>query len=248
MGQHRRRAPGHPTTALRELAYHSTMRRAPALLIATLTVAACSGSTSEPPPPLDTEAPTTAPSTTAPPTTVATTDPTTTVEETTPTEAPPTTIDDATLLAQAEAAYFEAWQVGTDVVRNPDDPNNEALARNHFAKNNLEGILEIIQLTEEGNFIAEENVDNPGFAQTYGDIAFTSDARDEVFLTVCEFYSDRLYERGTAPDGSDVLVRDDPQTTILVVELILEEGNWKSATGGAPEVVKDQVERCTTAS
>ncbi|MFK8023925.1 MAG: hypothetical protein AB8G26_08175, partial [Ilumatobacter sp.] len=143
---------------------------------------------------------------------------------------------------------FEAWEVGIEVVRDPDNPNNEVLARVHFAKNNLEGVLEIIRLTEDGNFIAKENVDSPGFAQTYGDIEFSTDAKDEVFLTVCEFYSDRLYERGTAPDGSDVLVRDDPQTTIFVVELILEDGQWKSATGGPPEVAKDETERCSTAT
>lgn len=235
-------------------AYDSWMRRAVALLLATLTVASCSGSTTEPPPPLDTEASSTQPSTTTSTTTSATTlasDPTTTtttIEEPASTDAPPTTVDDATLLAQAEAAYFEAWEVGIGAIRNPDDPENEERIRDHFAKNNLELNLENLRLTEEGNFIAIENIDNPSFAQTYGDIDFTSDARDEVFLTVCEFYSDRLYERGTAPDGSDVLVRDDPQTIILVVELVLDEGRWKAATGGPPEIVKDEVERCTTAT
>lgn len=223
------------------------MRRATALLLATLTIAACAGSTSEPPPPLDTEAPQTTVAATAAPTTEAS-DSTTTAEETTTTEAPPTTVDDATLLAQAEAAYFEAWQVGIDVVRNPDDPDNEARIRDHFAENTLELNLENLRLSLDGNFIAKENADNPSFAQTYGDIAFRPDTRSAAFLTVCEFYSDRLYERGTAPDGSDVLIRDDPQTIILVVELAFEDGAWKPAFGGPPEIVRDETERCTTAS
>lgn len=223
------------------------MRRAVVMLLATITVAACSGSDAAPPP-LDTEPPTTIAPTTEPPPTVETTDAAASTTEPTTTPTTTTTIDDATILAQAEADFFEAWQVGTDAIRNPDDPDNEARVRDHFAEGNLDLVLENIQLARDGNLIAKENSDNPSFAQTYGDAAFTNDSGDEVSLTVCEFYSDQLFERGTAPDGSDALIRDSPLTSILVVDLILEDGQWKSATGGVAEEVRDEVERCTTAS
>lgn len=234
-------------------AYDLAMRRAVGLLLASMTMAACTGSSSGEPEPLETPVPVTAAPTVAPTTTEATESTVEdtveeTIQETTTFEAPTTTIDEAAILAEAEAAYLEAWQVGTDIIRDPDNPDNEADIRDHFTKNNLDGALENLRVTTEGNFIARENAENPGFAQTYDDIAFTTDARDEVALTVCEFYSDRLFERGTAPDGSDTLIRDDPLTTIFVVEMVLEDGMWKSATGGPPEVISDEVERCTTAS
>ena len=223
------------------------MRRTVGMLLATIAFVACSGSDAAPPP-LDTEPATTSAPTSEAPGTVEPTDPPATEPEATTTDAPTTAVDDAAILAEAEAAYFEAWQVGTDTIRNPDDPDNDDRVRDYFAENNLELTLENMRLTEEGNFIAKENPDNPGFAQTYDDIEFTSDARDEVSLTVCEFYSDRLYERGAAPDGSDTLVRDNPVTKIIQVGLIFEDGQWKSATGAVAEEVRDEVERCTTAS
>ncbi len=234
-------------------AYDLAMRRAVGLLLATMTMAACTGSSSGEPEPLETPVPVTAAPTAAPTTTEATESTVEdtveeTIQETTTSEAPTTTIDEAAILAEAEAAFFDAWQVGTDAIRNPDDPENENEIRDHFTQNNLDLALENLRLAVDGNFIAVENLDNPSFAQTYDDIEFVGDTRTEVSLTVCEFYSERIFERGVTPDGSDNLVRDNPVTKIIRVGLVLEDGSWKSATGVTAEEVRDEVERCTTAS
>lgn len=243
-----------PTTRIRPgpgRAYHRAMRRTVGLLLAMLTIAACSGSDAAPEP-LDTLPPTTQAPTTEAGDPVDSTEPTANEpDETTTTEttvAPTTTIDEAAILAEAEAAYLEAWQVGTDAIRTPEDADNEARIRERFTDKNLDLALENLRLAIDGNFIAKENPDNPSFAQTYDDIEFIGESLDEVSLTVCEFYSERIFERGTAPDGSDTLVRDSPVTKILRVGLILEDGSWKSASGVASEEVRDEVERCTTAS
>ncbi len=86
------------------------MRRAlPMLTTAALVVGACSGGNDD-----------TADSTVVSPDTVATTstvsvpatEAPTTITETTTSEAPTTTIDEAAVLAEAEAAYLEAFEVG----------------------------------------------------------------------------------------------------------------------------------------
>ena len=233
-------------------AYDLAMRHAVGLLLTSLTIAACAGSSGGEPEPLETPPPvtpaTTEPEPTAAEDTTSTVEETTTSAETTTSEAPTTTIDEAAILAEAEAAYLLAYEVGRDALRNPDDPDNESRIRDHFTQNNLDLALENLRLTVDGNFIAVENADNPSFAQTYGDIEFVDDKLTEVSLTACEFNSDQIFERGTAPDGSDVLVRDDPVTGIFRVGLVLEDNTWKLATGRMDEEVKDEVERCTTAS
>lgn len=249
----------HPATGR---AYHRAMRRAVGLLLATITIAACGGGSDVAPPPLDTEPPATPAASREPP--PPTVEPTVTeppvsapenpvsapASEATATslDAPTTTIGEAAILAEAEAAAIESVLVGLESIRNPDDPNNEQRLRDHFALNNLEAVLNNLELTQTGNFIAKENSDNPSFAMTYSDARFVNDDRTEVALTVCEFYTDRLFERGTAPDGGNTLIRDEPLTQILSVEMVLDEGMWRSARGEVAETVSDEVERCSTAS
>lgn len=240
-----------PTTRIRPgpgRAYHRAMRRTVGLLLATITIAACSGSDAAP-------APLETPPAVTPTPTVETSDPVDSTEpavtepdETTTTEAPTTTIDEDAILAEAEVAAVEAVEVGLESLRNPDDAGNEERLRDHFALNNLELVLNNLELTQSGNLIAKENESNPSFALTYGDAEFIGETRDEIRLTVCEFYTDRLFERGTAPDGSNTLIRDEPLTQILSVEMVLEDGAWKSARGNVAETVRDEVERCSTAS
>lgn len=231
------------------------MRCAVGLMLATITIVACSGSDAEPPPLETAPAITTMPTSDAPPSTDTTTESgdtsvtsaaDTTAATTIP--APTTTIDEAAILAEAEAASVRAVQVSLETIRNPDDPANEKRLRDHFTLNNLDLVLDNLELTRSGNFVADENRENPSFALTYGDAMFTNDSMDEVSLTVCEFYSDRLFERGTAPDGGNSLVRDEPLTQILRVEMVLDNDAWKSARGNVAETVNDQGERCTSAS
>ena len=238
-------------------AYDLAMRPRVAMLLALLTLAACSGGSSglaEPsldggttpssPPPSATRP--TAPDTTTGPST----QPTTTDPPTAPvaTDAPTTTIDEAAVLAEAEAAYMAGYEIGRDTIRNPDDPENEARIREYYTANNLELSLESLRLTRDGGFIARPNENNPSFAQTYGGIKFIDDTHTSVVLTVCEFDSDRIFQRSSTPDTPETLVRDDPVTQIIVVGLELTDGRWKSATGNTAEIVNDEEERCSTAT
>ena len=95
-----------PTTRIRPgpgRAYHLAMRRTVGLLLATITIAACSGSDAAPAP-LETPPPVTPTPTVETSDPVDSTEPTVTEpDETTTTEAPTTTIDEAAILAEAEA-------------------------------------------------------------------------------------------------------------------------------------------------
>jgi hypothetical protein len=221
------------------------MRRAlPMLTTVALLVGACSGGSD------DTNDSTVASPDTVATTAAATTPPTeasTTVAETTTSEAPTTTIDDAATLAEAEAAYLEAFEVGLESIRNPDDPDAEDLLRDWFVDGNLDKALENLRLTIDGNFIATENPSNPSFVRVVSGAKFIGDQRTQVELTVCEFNSDRIYEIGTAPGGDDSLVRDNPVSLLFVTQLELVDGRWKSKTGGTADEVRDEIERCTGA-
>ncbi len=121
------------------------MRRAlPMLTTAALLVGACSGGSD------DTSDSTVASSETVATTTEASvpaTEASTTLAETTTSDAPTTTIDEAAVLAEAEAAYLQAFEVAIEFDPNPDDPDNGALLAKHFTGPNLEEALEALQLT-----------------------------------------------------------------------------------------------------
>lgn len=221
------------------------MRRAvPLLVSATVLIGACSGGS-------DDTADTTVPATNsvattsempAPPTEA----PTTTIEPTT-TEAPTTTLDEAALLAEAEAAYLEAFEVGKEVLRSPDDPDNEALLGEHFTDANLDVALENLRRTIDGGFIARENEANPSFATIVESAEFIEGKQTLSRLTACEFNSDRIFEVGTAPGGQDSLRRDDPVSLLITVRMEFVDGRWKSKSGTRGEEIRDEVERCSSA-
>lgn len=219
------------------------MRRAlPMLTTATLLVGACSGGSDE-----------TSDSTVASPETVAATteasvpatEASTTLAETTTSEAPTTTIDEAALLAEAEAAYLQAFEVARSVFRGPEDPNNEAALRSYYTGENLERSLDALADSLEGGFVAVENTNNPSFATVIEPAVFVDSTLSAVELAVCEFNSDRIFERGTAPGGGDSLVRDDPVSLLFVVTMEIDEGTWKSSSGTRSDEVRDEVERCS---
>ena len=219
------------------------MRRAvPLLVSATVLIGACSGGSDDT---ADTTVPAsnsvvTASEAPAPPTDV----PTTTIEPTT-TGAPTTTIDEAALLADAEAAYLEAFNFSKEIIRDPTNPDNEALIRAQFTGPNLELNLEALRITVDGNLIARENVDNPSLARVVQSAEFVDRDTRLARLTVCEFNSDRIYEVGTAPGGGDTLRRDDPVSILITTRMEFVDGVWKSRSGTRGDEIRDEVERCS---
>jgi len=222
------------------------MRRAlPMLTTAALLVGACSGGSDD-----------TSDSSVALPDTVATTSapsvpateaPTTIAAETTTSEAPTTTIDEAALLAAAEAAYLEAFEVSKEILRDPSNPDNEALIEEHFTGPNLEATLEALRLTVDGNFVARINKDNPTFATVVEPAEFVDGDTTVARMTVCEFNSDRIFEVGTAPGGGDSLRRDDPVSILITIRMKLVDAQWKSRSGTRGEEIRDEIERCSDA-
>jgi hypothetical protein len=219
------------------------MRRAlPMLTTAALVVGACSGGNDD-----------TADSTVVSPDTVATTstvsvpatEAPTTITETTTSEAPTTTIDEAAVLAEAEAAYLEAFEVSKEILRNPEDPNNDELIRQHFTGPNLEATLEALRLAIDGGFVARINEEYPTFATVVEPAEFVDGDTSVARMTVCEFNSDRLFKIGDAPGGGDSLFRDDPVSLLIVTSVELVDGTWKSSSGRTAEEIKDEVERCS---
>ena len=222
------------------------MRRAvPLLVSATVLIGACSGGSDDT---ADTTVPASNSVVTASEVRTPPTEAPTTIIEPTTTDAPTTTLDEAALLADAEAAYLEAFNVSKEIIRDPTNPDNEALIRAHFTGPNLELNLEALRITVDSNLIARENVDNPSLARVVEPAKFVDLDTGLARLTVCEFNSDRIFEIGTAPDGGDSLRRDSPVSILLVVDLFLTEGVWKSGSGNQMEEVRDEVERCSEVS
>lgn len=230
------------------------MRHARAVLLAaTVLATSCSGGSETPIAepdiggglPSTTESPpATAPVKTTPTTTASapTTSPSTT---STTTEVPTTTIDEASILADAEAAYLEAFAVGNEILRDPLNPTNNQRIDDHFVGPNRDGLVEDLRRTVDGNFIAKQNPGNPSFALVVEPAEFVDDDPNLVRMTVCEFNSDRIFEVGTAPDGGDALRRDDPVSILITIRMEFVDGAWKAKSGTRGEDVRDEEERCT---
>jgi hypothetical protein len=134
------------------------------------------------------------------------------------------------------------------VLRNPLDPGNDALIRQRYADTNLGTLLENLRLTVDGNYISRENQSNPSFAVIVKPAELVDQTDPTLAIVeVCEFNSDKLYEIGSAPDGSDALVRDDPVSIILAVRFQLIDGTWKSTSGTVGQEVRGEVEQCSNA-
>ena len=135
-----------------------------------------------------------------------------------------------------------------EIIRDPDNPDNEELIRAHFTGPNLEATLEALRLTIDGNFVARINEDNPTFASVVEPAEFVDGDTTMARMTVCEFNSDRLYTVGDAPGGGDSLFRDDPVSLLIVTRVFLEEGRWRSLSGRRIEEIRDEEERCSDAA
>jgi hypothetical protein len=203
------------------------MRRSAAMLVlAALAVAACSGSN---------EAATTDPTTTSVPATTAaepttsTDAATTTVVETT--AAPPTTVDDEARLRAAEQAYIESWEAYHAAILDPYDPELRAEVERTFTGPNLEGFLEGLDGFVESGVVARPNLD------VQADVSIISEAKDVpgesdlVDLIGCEVNSEWYVEVGSAPDGSDAIVRDEIFVYRVLTRMRLIDGEWKSESG-----------------
>ncbi len=159
--------------------------------------------------------------------------------------APSTTVADEVLFAAAEEAYEAAQHAYIEVLRDPQNPNNDERLAQHFAGDGLEHVRTNLQLAIDGPFVARANNDNPNLIRFVLEPSFVDTRRDEIDLGVCVFLSDRLYQVGAGPNGEDVLVEDNPVSIQRIVVMKLVDGQWKSFSGGPPSEIYDEQEQCT---
>ena len=211
------------------------MTRAVLLAAGLLTLAACSsGGNAEPPPPLDTEAPTTtvepAPTTEAPtPTTTSTTSTETTTSVTSleaPSTDPVATVDpevvaeiDA-LTAEAFVDYEETWLLTRSAF---EDPSNETI-REDLSRRFLEGSGKSVFDALNRFVDANEKSLPAGPEEPQGVVLIRSvGGAGDLFAVfqACETLSSDIVDA-----GSGVPTYEGVDSTLREVQMALEEGEW----------------------
>jgi hypothetical protein len=207
--------------------YCCVMRKAVAVAVfAAFVVGACSGSD---------EAASTGPTVAELATTV--TEPATTTEapatsavvETT--IAPTTTVDDQARLRAAEQAYIAAWEAYHAAILDPSDPDLRAEVERLFAGPNLEGFVDGLDGFVEAGVIARPHPDVPADVSILAHAKEVPGESDLIDLVGCEVNSEWYVEVGTAPDGSDAIVRDEIFVYRVLTRMRLIEGQWRSESG-----------------
>ena len=224
--------------------YDPTMRRQaklathigdrPARLAATLaaalaitTAAACTdGQATAPTNPPTTNATT---ATTAPPTTSTST--TTPAPTTSATTAPSTTIDEATIRANIEQAYFDALDAYDRAIQNPADSVSRERLRQSYVDPNLGSILATLDRLVEEGAVAQLNLDLPNAATILEGPVLLPDNPNRADLVVCEVRTDRYVKPGAGPGGVDVLVSDEIVVARILARMELVDGTWRSRSG-----------------
>lgn len=212
------------------------------LVVAALTLGACSGESAAPATTVPATTASTSPTTTAPaPATTPTTAP---VATTPPTTAPPTTLATvpptvpATIpadLAQAQQdvidATVAAWQTFRTAVR---DPQNEdklgALATAASGPTLERWITTLAELVTSG-LIAVENPTTPAAIEIYPETVVVDVAAGTASVEYCRIGSDLGIEVGGNPDGTDKIVINEVNAYHERSDLVFTNGRWLDNDG-----------------
>jgi hypothetical protein len=196
------------------------------LVLAALAVGACSGSdeaaTTEP-------TTTSAPATTLPESTTTTEAATTTVVETT--AAPPTTVDDEARLRAAEQAYIAAWEAYHAAILDPSDPDLRAAVERTNTPGAFEVASSVLDQFVVAGIVAKPHPEILAEVSVLSNAMFVPGEADLADLISCEINSEAYYEIGTAPDGSDALVRDDVFVVRSLTRIEWDGENWRLHSG-----------------
>ena len=198
------------------------MNRGLSIVVAScLLLAACGGSGS------DGDASTT---TATSPSTTAAAVTTTTEALATTTEAPATTIDANTQLAAAEQAYLDAFDAYIAAARDPANPDLRAEIERLYTGPSLEfTISQLDGFVREG--WAARAAEEPSRTIVLLAPEFLPDRGDVVELVACEVNTERFFEIGGAPDGSDALVGDEVTVRRALVRMERVEEQWRARSG-----------------
>ena len=231
------------------------MTRAALLAAGLLTLAACSGgSDAEPPPPLDTEAPTTtaeaSPTTEAPEATTTSTTTTLTPETTTTTastvEAPVTeaainntdAVDRDAIFGDAFSAYETAWETRRTAIRQPDDAALRAQVNDSYIGNErLAKVNEFLDSRAAASDQIVEDPESPSSLEFIEGVFVTQDGAIAQFL-VCETLRDDVVDSSGATTFSENI----SYRNQVVMEL--DGGKWKVQLDSSDEEFEN-AETCT---
>jgi hypothetical protein len=207
--------------------YHSAMSRAGnvlasavgALGVAALLATGCSsdeaapGSTVVRPTVVETTSP---PPATDPPST----DPATTI-------APTTTLDPAaTLAAEVEADFLEAFAALYEAVQDPGDDEKLSTALDWHVAPNRRFIADQLEEYRLNGWIARPNPDVNAVVVIEVPAILLDPSDDAAELQVCEVDSWIVVEPGAGPDGSDALVNDELNTYRSTYFVRRVDGRW----------------------
>jgi hypothetical protein len=214
------------------------------LVVAALTLGACSGESAAPATTVPETTASTSPTTTAPAPTPATTPttappattPPTTVPTTTPATVPPTV--PATIpadLAQAQQdvidATVAAWQAYLDATRRPtDEAALEQLAATNSGPTLDRRLQRVVEIAASG-VASVENPATPASIDIYEQTVVIDVAAGTASVEYCRIGSDLGVEVGGNADGTDRIVVDEVNAYHERAELVFNAGRWTDNDG-----------------
>jgi len=208
--------------------YCSAMRKTVAVVvIASIFVAACSSANDN-----ASTGPTTTP---APPTTAdqptSSTEAVTTTAATSTTIAPSTTISDEDRFRAAEQAFIESWEAYHAAILDPANPELRAELERLATPGTFQIMVDVLDGFVEGGIVAKPHPSIPAEVSVVSDVLYVPGEQDLVDFVVCEINSEFYFEVGTAPDGSDALIRDEVYAVNLLQRMAWDGTSWRLHSG-----------------
>ena len=208
-------------------------------IVGIVILASCSGGENDT---ADSTTPTTigstAPASTVAPTstTEPTTPPTTSATTTTTTQAPPSTTAATAAVTSAPtteeaiaAAAIASGDAYLYAVYNPEAPDAVDRLRATSTGASLQLGLENYQSIVDNGWRVRPNPDVPDSTTVASPVQIIDVMTAEV--TLCEVGSGVVYAPGGNPDGSDLIINDRIEVSLLRVTMVLEDGVWKLSSG-----------------
>jgi hypothetical protein len=166
------------------------------------------------------------------PTTVAT-DPPTTTAATTTSDAPTTTVDPAAALADLiKQTRLAAEEARSAALADPSNADLRTAIANFRTGGALARAIATLDDLVANGQVVRRNPANPTTITFEGKLQLPAGPDGaEAHLIECRVDSDVLYEVGTGPNGTDVLINDTVIAERLRTRYVLEGGTWKIEGG-----------------
>lgn len=129
----------------------------------------------------------------------------------------------------------QSWGVVLTAFGDPFDDAKVAALEGYFTGNQLEGFNNLIDDFRTGNFELQPRAD---MTDTYDadprSLALSLEA-DFATVQVCHISTALTVEVGGNPDGSDRVVADEIEQSIVELDVVRLDGLWKISSARAPE-------------